>query len=259
MPMRYGFDARRLWPIMTVMSKPKDGLPEATGTETAGRNDVDAFIRQVESLPQLRPSGRGRLIVALDATASRQPSWDHACQIQGEMFEAAATVGGLEIQLVFYRGFGECKASRWYAAAADLHRVMSSVACAGGQTQIERVLDHALAETRRSRVNALVFVGDAMEENPDALCHRAGELGMLGVPLFLFHEGRDETAGRTFREMARLSRGAYCRFDAASARQLRDLLTAVAVYVAGGRAALEDYGRRQGGAVLLLTRELGGG
>jgi hypothetical protein len=237
------------------MSKENEKLPEA-----ASRRDVDAFIRQVEAMPQARPaSGRGRLIFAMDATASREPTWDRACHIQGEMFETTAGLGGLAIQLVFYRGFGECKASRWLTTAADLHHAMRSVFCVGGQTQIERVLDHALKATKQTQVNALVFVGDAMEENPDALCHRAGELGLLGVPVFVFHEGGNVAAARTFREIARLSKGAYCPFDLASARQLRDLLAAVAVYAAGGRRALEDYGKRQGGAALLLTSQLAKG
>src|SRR5947209_3647512 len=231
------------------MGKAKDNLPQGAA-QGSGRSDVDSFIRQVQAMPQIRPGGRGRLIFAMDATASREPSWDRACHIQGQMFETTAALGGLELQLVFYRGFGECKASRWYAEGADLHRAMRSVFCAGGQTQIERVLDHALKVARQGQVNALVFVGDAMEENPDALCHRAGELGLLGVPVFLFHEGGDRVAGRTFREIARLSKGAYCAFDAASAQQLRDLLAAVAAYAAGGLRALEDYSKQRGGAAL---------
>jgi hypothetical protein len=236
------------------MGKPKDTLPQASA-----RGDVDAFIRRIETMPQVRPAGRGRLIFAMDATASREPSWDRACHIQGQMFETTAALGGLEVQLVFYRGFRECKASRWFADGADLHRAMRRVFCAGGQTQIERVLDHAIKAARDNQVNAVVFVGDAMEENPDALCHRAGELGLLGVPVFLFHEGGDRVAGRTFREIARLSKGAYCAFDAASAQQLRDLLAAVAAYAAGGLRALEDFGKQRGGAALLLSSQLGKG
>jgi len=98
-----------------------------------------------------------------------------------------------------------------------------------------------------------------MEENPDALCHRAGELGLLGVPIFLFHEGGDPIAGRTFREIARLSKGAYCAFDSASAQQLRDLLAAVAAYAAGGRPALAAICKERGGATLLLSSQLGKG
>jgi len=220
--------------------------------------EIEAFLRQVKAMPAVRPaSGRGRLIFALDATASRAPTWDRAAKLQGEMFEAAAALGGLEVQLVFYRGFDECKASRWLATAPELHRVMRGVSCIGGETQIGRVLGHAAKEARAGKVNALVFVGDAMEEKASELCRLAGELGLLGVPLFIFHEGRDPVAAEAFRQMARLSRGAYCPFDAGSAEQLRQLLGAVAAYAAGGPAALADYGERTGGAALLLAGRAG--
>jgi len=221
--------------------------------------EVDAFLDQVKRMPVARPSGgRGRLIFALDATASRQPSWDRACRIQGEMFEATAASGGLDVKLVYYRGFNECKASRWLASAAELHRVMRAVSCLGGETQIERVLAHALAETQRQRLGALIFVGDAMEENVDRLCQLAGELGLKGVPMFLFHEGGDPIAARAFQQMAKLSRGAYLRFDLASADRLKELLGAVAVYAAGGHRALADYSQKKGGEVLRLTAQLRG-
>lgn len=221
--------------------------------------DVDAFLRDLEKAPAVRQGGgRGRLIFALDATASREPSWDRACRIQGEMFEATAGLGGLDVRLVFYRGFAECKASRWMQNAAELHRAMRAVSCIGGETQIERVLEHAVAETRKQRVHAVVFVGDAMEENPDRLSRLAGELGLLGTPVFVFHEGGDATAGAAFRQIAKLSRGAYLSFDLASADKLRELLAAVAVYAAGGYRALADYGARKGGDIRLLTAQLQG-
>lgn len=226
---------------------------------TASESDVDAFLKKVAETPaRAGGGGRGRLIFAMDATASREPTWDHACQIQGEMFSETSALGGLQVQLVFYRGFGECRASKWASDAAALLRLMTGVSCRGGQTQIAKVLDHARREAAKQPVNALVFVGDAMEENIDKLCHKAGELGLLGVPMFVFHEGGDPVAGRAFREMARLTGGAYCPFDASSARQLRDLLSAVAVYAAGGRRALLEYGKAKGGDVLRLTHQMGG-
>jgi hypothetical protein len=236
------------------MSDDNKGLPVEPGT-----NEVDAFLDKLKRAPAARPEGgRGRLVFALDATASRQPTWDRACHIQGEMFEATAALGGLEIQLVFYRGFAECKASRWMTNAADLHRVMRAVFCVGGETQIERVLTHTIRETQKRRVNALVFVGDAMEEKVDRLCRHAGELGLLGVPVFLFHEGRDPVAAAAFKQIATLSRGAYLSFDQASAGRLKELLGAVAVYAAGGYRALADYGKSKGGEVLRLTNQLRG-
>jgi hypothetical protein len=221
--------------------------------------DVDAFLADLHRAPAVRPEGgRGRLIFALDATASREPSWDRACRIQGEMFEATTALGGLDVKLLFYRGFGECKASRWFTRATDLHQAMRKVFCVGGETQIERVLAHAMAETKKQRVHALVFVGDAMEEDIDRLCKLAGELGLLGTPVFIFHEGGDRDAAVAFRQVAKLSRGAYLSFDAASADRLKDLLAAVAVYAAGGYRALADFSAKKGGDIPLLTAQLSG-
>jgi hypothetical protein len=234
------------------MSDDSKGLPAESSSA-----EVDSFLERLRRAPPPpQGGGRGRLVFALDATASREPTWDRACRIQGEMFEATAGLGGLEIQLAYYRGFAECKASRWVTTAAELHRIMRQVSCVGGETQIERVLAHAVRETGRRRVNALVFVGDAMEENVDRLCRLAGELGLLGVPVFLFHEGRDRVAAAAFRQIAQLSRGAYLAFDLASAGRLKELLGAVAVYAAGGYRALADYGREKGGEVLRLTAQL---
>ena len=177
--------------------------------------DVDAFLRRVAATPApLKQGETGRLIFAMDATASREPTWDRACQIQGEMFDATASLGGLSVQLVYYRGFGECRASRWVQDSRALVRAMTAVHCLGGHTQIRKVLRHALDETQAQRVHALVFVGDSMEEDVDELCAVAGELGLRGVPAFMFHEGQNPAAALAFRQIARLTNGAYLRFDA---------------------------------------------
>jgi hypothetical protein len=173
------------------------------------------------------------------------------------MFEATSALGGLDVQLVFYRGFRECQASPWLGNAKDLLKRMTAVTCLGGQTQIGRILNHALKESRRDKVNAVVFVGDCMEEDVDKLCHRAGELGLLGVPVFMFHEGGEPIARRAFEQIARLSGGAYCPFDASSAQQLKELLSAVAVFAAGGRPALADYSRGKGEVVRQLSYQVG--
>jgi hypothetical protein len=224
---------------------------------TSSETDVDAFLKKVAAVPVVRPAGeRGRLIFAMDATASREPTWDHACHIQAEMFKETAALGGLEIQLAYYRGFGEFQAGSWASSADALLRTMTGVRCLAGHTQIGKVLKHAIAETRAKKVDAMVFVGDCLEEDIDQLGQLAGELGLLGVPCFLFHEGRDEIAARAFQQIARLTGGAFCRFDAGSPRQLRDLLSAVAVYAAGGRKALADFSARTGGAAARLTHQV---
>lgn len=242
-----------------VMPSSRKSDPRSLPT-TSSNAEIDAFLQKVASTPRPRSDGRqGRLLFALDATASREPTWDRACHLQAEMFKEAAALGGLDIQLCFYRGYREFYSSPWFRRSAELLSYMAKVRCVGGMTQIERVLDHAIAETARRRINALVFVGDCMEENIDRLCERAGKLGLLGIPAFVFHEGHDWVAARSFQQIAKLSGGAYCHFDATSARQLRELLRAVAAYAAGGRQALEDLSRREGGMVRQLEHQLKGG
>jgi hypothetical protein len=224
---------------------------------SSSQREVDAFLQKMKQTPPVATGGRrGRLVFALDATASREPTWTEAKAIQASMFEEAAALGGLEIQLCYYRGPNGFSASAWLDRADDLRRRMAEVDCIGGFTQIGRVLEHTLREARSGRVNALVFVGDCMEENVDYLAKVAGELGLAGVRAFVFQEGRDPTAEAAFRQIAKLTGGAHCRFDAGSAKQLRDLLAAVAAYAAGGLKALEDLGRRRGGAALLLTQQV---
>lgn len=216
--------------------------------------EIAEFLRLAAVTPSTAP--RGRLIFALDATASRQSTWDRACQLQGEMFAVADELGGLALQLVWYRGYGEFQAEPWLTDTVELRRRMTAVQCRGGLTQVHRVLEHAVRESRKLRLSALVLIGDCLEEAIDPISHQAGQLGLLGVPVFVFQEGRDPDAARGFGEVARLTHGAYCTFDASSARQLRELLRAVAVYATGGRRALENFSERYGGLARQLTRQL---
>ena len=230
-----------------MSTKDGKGLP-AAGTSSA--DDVAAFL-QAATRTAPRPAGPGRLAFALDATFSRQPTWDLACGLQAELFAAAADLGGLDVKLIYYRGASECKASGWVADPRTLGRLMGTIACQGGQTQIGRVLSHLEGEAERSGLKAAVFVGDALEENADALCQTAGRLGVMGLKLFVFQEGHDRRVEAAFREMARLTGGAWCRFEPGAGDELRALLRAVAAYAAGGRPALQASGER--GARLLLS------
>jgi hypothetical protein len=234
------------------------GLP---AQERASDTEVAEFIAKMKTLAPAQAAGRGNLVFAMDATMSRAPTWDMALRLQGDMFAAVKEVGGLDVQLVYFRGMNECRASKWVSDPDALARLMTSVSCHGGLTQIGKVLTHTLDESRKRKISALVYVGDCMEENVDRLCARAGELALLGVPVFLFQEGDNAPAAKGFREIARLTKGAYCRFDPGSARQLRELLTAVAVYAAGGHKALLALSAEGGnaGARRLLEQLAPGG
>ncbi|WP_439409863.1 VWA domain-containing protein [Bradyrhizobium sp. DASA03076] len=241
--------------------KPRDSDPVSERAESDGAlrqaktstsEDVAAFVAKARALSPHAPGAKGRLIFALDATMSRQPTWDMACALQADMFREAAALGSLDIRLVYYRGYNECRATGWISDSSKLATLMSKIDCRGGDTQIGRVLTDARGEAVRSGVRAVVFVGDAMEEKVDALCAKAGELGMLKVPVFLFQEGHDAVAEQAFREIARLTGGAWCRFDPGAAAQLRELLRAAAAYAAGGREALLRLAKTTGGAAQLI-------
>ena len=235
------------------MQRPSDGR-SIVGNADA-KADIDQFIAAA-SKPAPATSGRGRLIFALDATMSRQPTWDLAQGLQATMFATAAAHGGLEVQLVYYRGFRECKASRFLSGGKDLGALMMRISVEAGQTQIARVLRHVLDEARRAPVRALIFIGDAMEEKADQLADLAGQAGLVGVKAFMFQEGTDRTVERTFRQIALLTGGAYATFDASAPQRLAALLSAVAAYASGGRLALEAEARAQGEAAHLLLAQM---
>lgn len=225
--------------------------------QRASRSDVDQFLAQLKQMP--RAAGSGRLIFALDATASRQATWNQASELQAQMFNEAKTLGGLAVQLCYFRGFREFYTSPWHSDSAELLATMQGLRCEAGMTQIASVLKHALDENAQRPLSGVVFIGDCLEEGIDTLAESAGKLGLLRVPVFMFQEGNDSVAQRGFGDIARLSGGAHGRFDSGSAAQLRSLLRAVAAYAAGGTQGLAQLGRRDAEArqaVALLTQQL---
>ena len=226
------------------MSRDKPPVPTSAGLPAEKRSsstDIDLFLTRARALSTAQAGGR--LILSLDATMSRQPTWDLACTLQSQMFDAAGKAGKLGVQLVYFRGLGECRASKFVADTNALKQLMVGIDCRSGNTQIGRVLSHALKETAQRKVDALVYIGDAMEEDVAELARKAGELGLHGVPVFVFQEGRDGEAEQAFKQIARLSRGAWFRFDRNAAAMLAKLLSAVAVFASGGLKALEARGR----------------
>ena len=195
---------------------------------------------------------KGRLIFALDATGSREPTWDIACTITAGMFRATALIGKLDVQLVYFgggargghleeRSGGHCRASRWVQSGEELVRLMRLVKCESGYTQIGRVLDHALREHEKAAVQALTYIGDAMEEEIEVLAAKASRLGQAGIPIYIFQEGRDAAVRKAYRLLALKSGGEYFEFDAErGVEQLAEQLGAVARLAVGDTEALEQ-------------------
>ena len=223
-------------------------------TSISKRSDVQNFLSPVATIPNT--SGHAHMIFALDATASREETWDVARQLQTEMFLSARSLGGLNLQLCYFRGFAEFFTSRWENNADQIARIMARMNCEAGATQIERVLAHTIDENQTRKIKCLVYIGDAMEENVDVLSNLAGKLGLLNIPIFMFQERGDPGTKKAFMECARLSGGAYSQFDQASASHLKELLKAVAVFAAGGYKALKNFSKTSTDEVKRLEQQL---
>ena len=209
----------------------------ATNLPTGHTQRVSDFLSKVQA------SQRGRIAFVIDATGSRERTWDAATQVQGEMFSEAANLGGLEMQVTYFGGLNNVASSFWTSDARELQHFMGRVRCDTGHTKYARALAHVRDEHRRQPINAVIAVGDMLEEEPRTLYDAVAG---LGVPLFAFQEGSNSEQPEVaqlreaFQEMARLTKGAYHGFDAGSIAQLRELLRAVAVFATGGLTALAD-------------------
>jgi hypothetical protein len=197
-------------------------------TALSSSSQIQAFLERRKA----EEKSRARLIFAVDATMSRQPTWDRAAELQAEMFKAAGS--SIDVQIVYFRGTrpGECRASPWLRDPAKIAAMMAKISCETGYTQIGKVLSHVLREAEKGAVRAIVYVGDAFEENIDTIAEDAAAIGKKGIPIFMFQEGSDKAAASVFREIAKLSNGICAQFDHGSAKQLADLMRTVGKFAA---------------------------
>jgi hypothetical protein len=147
----------------------RGGAAPAEGAAMSSRSEIAAFLTAAKSVVPASAGGSGRLAFALDATMSRQPTWDSACKLQAEMFDAVGKTANAVGATGLFPWLGECRASRWVNDTRQLADLMTGIDCRGGQTQIGRVLRHVADEAKDRPVSALVYIGDAMEEDIDKL------------------------------------------------------------------------------------------
>ena len=91
-----------------------------------------------------KQTARGRIAFVIDATASREPTWDTAAQLQAEMFGEVARFGTLEMQVVYFRGTNEVGASNWSSDARELQHFMGRIRCEGGYTKYVRAFERVV-------------------------------------------------------------------------------------------------------------------
>ena len=233
---------------------PENNSDDTPGKEMSGT--VAGFLAQVKQRKHL-PERRSlkRLIFALDATASREPTWDLACSLHGELFLEVGNQAQLAVQLCYYRGLNEFTASPFSPTPEELLGQMQRVHCLAGRTQLERLLAHTLTTARNFPLRGLVFVGDAFEENLPRILQQAGELRLRNVPVFIFQEGSDPRAGEAFARIAATTGGGHVQFNSAGAEELKRLLGAIASFATAGREGLEHFARNSGSRKALQLLE----
>jgi hypothetical protein len=204
--------------------------------------DSKAMLEQYLSTHKQQAVGNGRMLFALDATASRRAAWNVASKLQVDMFRQAGA--GLSVSLAYFRGFDEFKATGWVTSGESLVRPMLKLEVQTGPTQIRRVLRHALNQHAQNPIAALTYVGDAFEESIDEIAGLSSELGALGLPAFMFLEGEpggDDDAEDAFRVIAKKSGGAFFWFGINSPQavaQFAETLNAVAKLAVGDADAI---------------------
>jgi hypothetical protein len=204
--------------------------------QTSSPADIAAFKAALAAVPvteRRKPELKPRLIFAMDATGSRQPTWDMAMGLQADMVAAAGSEG-LEVALGFYRGYDECKITgKYYSEAGDVTRLMTSISPQAGDTQIGKLfqgfVNHA---EREDGARIAAFIGDCFEEGLDSVLAKAGELKRLGFRVFMFQEGDNPGVESAFKAVAEATGSLHAKFDQGSAAQLRDLMRSVVSYAA---------------------------
>ena len=132
---------------------------------------------------------------------------------------------------------------------------MEKIDCRGGHTQIGKILAHAKRENEAKKCRRWSSSAMPWRSRSTISAPRPANWACSASRRSCFQEGGDAVAEQAFREIARLSRGAYCRFDISAAHELAELLRAVAAYAAGGMKALADLkARHNSGAVKLLAQ-----
>ena len=207
-------------------------------------------------------AGTSRVVLAL-AHHGCSPGWDRAKLLQGQMFTAAGG-SGLEMKFAYYgpdnaAGVRRCRITkRWITDPTDMANLMDRVECSCGcYVNIRDVLAQAASEAEDRPLRAVIIIGDAFHDDPDGLDEAAiaaNQLRRAGTRVFLIQLGDDPTTARRLQYLARVSGGAYFRFDPRTQeRQFADMWEAMSAYTTGGEEAVKAT---RGQAATLLLEQL---
>ena len=116
----------------------------------SARAEIDSFLDRVKALgPAVEPGQRGRLIFALDATMSRQPTWDQRLPAAGRHVPRSRGRRRPRYPARLLSRPCGMPRSPWVAEPERLGALMSRIDCRGGHTQIGKVLAPRAARKRQ--------------------------------------------------------------------------------------------------------------
>src|SRR5262249_42721485 len=221
----------------------------------------DALGRMLGEEGEKTAPGTPRVILALANFA--RSGWDRAKVLQRAVFKAAAG-SGLEMKFAFYggddaAGVRRCRiTTRWITDPDDMAAVMDRAECSCGcYVNIRDVLAQSVKEAEERPLRAVIIVGDTFHDDPDGLDEAAisaNRLRRAGARVVLVQLGDDLNTARRLQYLARVSGGAYFRFDPRTQeRQFSEMWKAVSAYASGGEEAVKMTG---GQAAPLLLQHL---
>ena len=206
---------------------------------------LDAFLDQLAT--QLPRSGK--LIFGIDATATvnRRGTGPASCRA---ICSRSRRRRQLEIQLVYYPRVARRVQNLGWMTDSKSSPPSWRRSCAKPATRrSEKSSITSTASTTGSLLPRSCSLATPWRRSSTS---SARSPASCACRLSCFRRAKTSRRSRVPRDRAKITHGAYARFDAGAADQLRDLLKAVAAYAVGGRQALEKSTNT--GAVLLLKQ-----
>lgn len=211
------------------------------------------------SAPPLEKIERARMVLAVDATASRARAWKASQEVMGAMFTALP--GELDVALAVHGGGKVQTFTGFMPDVKSLRRIAARVTCKGGYTKLLEIFERVL---KLKRVRVVVYVGDVFEESRPYALRLAKMLAAKDTRVIILHDtvhtdarysgSLDHDDGEVFRQIAAITGGAVLPFDASALDRLSELLQAVSVLAVGGPELLETKQQTMPAAPLLIER-----
>ncbi len=220
----------------------RDGTAPALATQGPQGASIDAVRRAVSistasANTAYNDAARARehlsgICFVIDATGSRQHSWQQAQRTQAEMFDAVKSAGNLKLSIVCHRG-NRVSDLGTFATPADAKRSMAAVSCEAGNTEIIGSLKAAMGK----KPSTIIMIGDCFEENFGDLQQVCSKLAAEQIRVYAFVEGNDPNGQHAYKMAADLTGGIFQPFG--SGLDLSDLCVAAAVFDVGGQQAFD--------------------